>query len=77
MITGTAPLTVRFSAAGSYDPDGTIIQYLWTFGDGESATGPLVTHEYALAGTYNVQLTVTDNDGKTGTTPLTLSLIHI
>jgi len=30
---GDAPLTVNFSATGSYDPDGSIVLYEWTFGD--------------------------------------------
>lgn len=30
----------------------------WDFGDGTTATGETVTHKYAVAGTYNVKLTV-------------------
>ncbi len=30
----------------------------WDFGDGNTATGEIVTHKYAVAGTYNVKLTV-------------------
>lgn len=30
----------------------------WDFGDGTTATGPTVTHKYAVAGTYSVKLTV-------------------
>jgi gliding motility-associated-like protein len=37
--------------------------YLWTFGDGESSTLPSPAHSYDNAGTYNVSLTVTDNNG--------------
>jgi PKD repeat protein len=54
-----------FDASTSYDPDGTITSYLWTFGDGTNGTGAIVTHTYAENGTYNVTLTVTDNDGST------------
>ena len=32
--TGDAPLAVNFSAAGSYDPDGSIEIWEWDFGDG-------------------------------------------
>jgi PKD repeat protein len=63
--TGTAPLTVNFSSAGSSDPDGTIASYPWTFGDGATGTGTNATHVYQTAGTYTVQLTVTDNSGAT------------
>jgi len=39
--------------------------YSWWFGDGDSASGALVTHEYAAAGTYAVSLEVTDAAGET------------
>lgn len=37
----------------------------WSFGDGQSAAGFAATHAYAAAGTYNVTLTVKDDDGAT------------
>ena len=58
--------TVNFSSAGSNDPDGTAITYLWDFKDGtptSSAQNP--THTFAAAGTYDVTLTVTDESGAT------------
>jgi len=57
--------TIYFNASGSYDPDGTITNYFWTFGDGTNGTGMVVTHAYVDNGTYVVTLTVTDNDGAT------------
>ena len=62
---GTAPLTVRFTAAGR-DPEGDAIMYVWSFGDGGSAGGTGVTHTYTTPGTYNARVTVTDPDGATG-----------
>jgi cyanophycinase len=56
---------VTFDGSGSYDADGTITSYEWTFGDGNGATGMIVTHTYASAGTYTATLTVTDNGGLT------------
>jgi len=56
---------VTFNASGSYDPDGTIVDYSWDFGDGNTATGVIVSHSYPAIGTYTVTLTVTDNDGAT------------
>jgi len=47
----------------SYDLDGYIINYTWNFGDGSIAYGKNVSHRYSLAGTYNVTLTVKDNEG--------------
>jgi len=59
---------VTFDARGSYDPDGTIVKYLWNFGDGNTATGVSVSHSYFESGSYTVTLTVTDNDGATDST---------
>ncbi|OFI38958.1 hypothetical protein BIU82_16780 [Arthrobacter sp. SW1] len=67
-FTATADdLAVAFDGSGSADPDGTIAAYAWTFGDGGTATTAAPSHSYAVAGTYAVKLTVTDDDGATGT----------
>ncbi len=60
---------VTFDASGSSDPDGTIASYTWDFGDENVTvvTEATVTHVYASAGTYDVNLTVTDGDGLTDT----------
>jgi hypothetical protein len=64
---------VRFNASESYDPDGSIISYEWEFGDDATGTGIEPNHTYK---TYMwngiaylpfiVNLTVTDNNGLTG-----------
>ncbi|WP_236685633.1 PKD domain-containing protein [Geobacter pickeringii] len=59
--------SVSFSGAGSSDPDGTIVSYAWSFGDGTTASGVSATKTYTAAGTYTVTLTVTDNVGATAT----------
>jgi PKD repeat protein len=48
----------------------TIAAYRWDFGDGGTSNGasPTTTHVFAAAGTYVVRLTVTDSNGRTGTT---------
>ncbi len=66
-FTSSCPaLACSFNAAASADPDGTIASYSWTFGDGTTATGVSPSHTFAAAGTYQVQLTVTDNLGAAG-----------
>ncbi len=64
----TNELTASFDASGSSDPDGNIVSYAWTFGDGTSGSGVTTSRAYAAAGTYTVTLTVTDNEGATGST---------
>ena len=58
-------LSVSLDASNSSDPDGNIASFSWNLGDGNSASGSSVQHTYATAGTYDIQLTVTDNDGAT------------
>ena len=62
---GTAGQQVSFDGSGSSDSDGTIVAYDWTFGDGGTGTGVSPVHTYASAGTYTVNLVVTDNGGAT------------
>jgi VCBS repeat-containing protein len=47
----------------SRDADGRIEDYDWTFGDGESSDDDDPDHEYPRSGTYEVRLSVTDDDG--------------
>jgi PKD repeat protein len=53
---------IIFNASESDDPDGTIVSYVWNFGDGANATGVVVEHDYYDDGNYTVTLTVTDDD---------------
>lgn len=69
---GDAPLTVDFSAAGSNDPEGGPVAYLWQFGDGATSTQPDPTHEYLQPGEYLALLTVFDDLGQTGTQAVTI-----
>ncbi len=55
--------TVEFDGTSSYDPDGIIDFYRWDFGDGTTAEGPSVTHNFEMIGTYTVKLNVKDDDG--------------
>lgn len=60
--------SVFFDGTLSTDADGSVVSWLWDFGDGtgtSSAQSP--RHSYASAGLYTVTLTVTDNEGLTDT----------
>ena len=54
-------LPVQFDASTSYDPDGTIVNYSWDFGDSATGFGVTPTHAYAAPGTYTATLVVVDN----------------
>lgn len=60
---------VFFNAATSTPGVGhsTITSYRWNFGDGSTGAGVTVSHQFAIAGTYTVQLTVTDESGQSNT----------
>ena len=58
---GQAPLEVSFDGSASSDPDGNLVAYEWTFGDGGTASGVRVTHTYDGAGVFEVELTVRDD----------------
>ncbi|MFO8078334.1 MAG: PKD domain-containing protein [Thermoplasmatota archaeon] len=64
--------SVMFSAADSYDEDGTIVSFEWDFGDGYTDSGETVEHRYDSTGTYLVTLTVTDEDGATSNDTVTV-----
>ena len=61
-------LACSFDGSASTDPDGTISNYAWTFGDNATGTGQTAAHTYGASATYNVTLTVTDNLGQSTVT---------
>ena len=65
---GVAPLEVSFSGLSSSDSDGSIISYAWDFKDRNTGTGETVNHTFSSIGSYNVELTVTDDKGATDST---------
>ena len=74
---GTVGTPVQFNGSGSSDPDGSITAYLWNFGDGATASTVSPAHAYAAAGTYTVQLTVTDNSGLAGSAQTTVTVVAV
>jgi PKD repeat protein len=78
-IVVTAPANSPPTASFSYDCDGYdcsfdgIVSYDWDFDDSTSGSGATPSHTYGAAGSYNVTLTVTDDDGASDSTSLTVS----
>ena len=68
-----APSRVNFDATSSSDSDGTVVNFEWDFGDGETGAGDITHHDYATTGPFTVTLTVTDDIGATGSTTDTVT----
>ncbi|MEJ2454194.1 MAG: PKD domain-containing protein [Candidatus Thiodiazotropha sp.] len=71
---GIAGQPISFSSAGSNDPDGTTLSYVWDFGDGNSSTQANPSHAYSAAGGYTATLTVTDADGASDSQTATVTV---
>ncbi|MEN3009672.1 MAG: PKD domain-containing protein, partial [Candidatus Bipolaricaulaceae bacterium] len=73
-VSSYAPLAVTFDASGSYDPDGSIIRYEWSFGDGTHDVGPVVTHVYTTKGHFQASVKVIDDKGSIGEATITIAV---
>lgn len=61
-----APATFTFDPSGSFDPDGSLVEYRWDFGDGALLNldqPEVVSQTYSRAGSYRVSLVVVDDIG--------------
>ena len=74
-LTAKVGTTVAFDGSGSGDPDGTIASYAWDFDDGDSSSAVSPPHTFTAVGTYNVILTVTDDDGATDSSTVTVTVV--
>jgi PKD repeat protein len=54
--------TVTVDVTG-LDPDGRIVSYAWSWGDGEIGSGITATHKYRYSGMYSITLVTTDING--------------
>jgi glucose/arabinose dehydrogenase/peptidoglycan/xylan/chitin deacetylase (PgdA/CDA1 family) len=71
---GLLPLSVQFSTAGTYDPDGDTLSTEWNFGDGTIVTGTTSNpvHSYSATGTYQATVIVSDARGATQSKSITI-----
>ncbi len=60
---GDVDTTFTFDASASDDPDGQITNYFWRFNGGSKYEGKVFSRKFPEEGTYNVELTVKDDDG--------------
>ncbi len=73
IVAPTIPAT--FDASASSDEDGTIEQWIWSFGDGATGEGELVEHLFTTHGIVTVRLTVVDEDGATDSKEMTIHVL--
>jgi len=66
-------LTCTFTES-STDSDGTVVAWVWDMGDGTGTNARNPTYIYEFAGTYTVELRVTDDGGLVGTTQQTITV---
>lgn len=73
---GPVPLTVKFDASESTDPNGQITGYEWNFGDDSPvSTEATAEHVFTKEGTYTVNLTLTDNNFDKTIYPITIEAL--
>lgn len=74
--TPMAQENILFDASGSTDPEASLVNYTWDFGDGQQAEGISVSHAFTNGGNYQVTLTVTDAGQLTDTMTQTVSVME-
>ena len=70
---GIAPLTVLLDGSASYDTDGEIVRYDWSWAGG-TASGATPTVSLGV-GNYTIALQVTDDEGKASTTTVAVRVV--
>ena len=68
--------SVLLDGRNSEDPDGEIVEYLWALEDGtQIGNGPVIDWLNTGAGTFRVELTVTDNKNATSTDETLITVV--
>jgi PKD repeat protein len=66
-----------FDCSASFDPDGSIVNCQWDFGDGTGTNGAITTHKYESPGTLTVTLTVYDDQGASANDSAAVTVLSI
>ncbi len=72
------PVSFHGNGSDTGPTDNSILSYLWGFGDPNAplgAAGQDVNHVYGMPGSYEAQVTVTDNDGDQGTDAVNVTVL--
>lgn len=72
---GRAPLDVTFTANGSYDPDGYLLNVTWTADDGYYTYGNPSYWTFSTPGVRHVTMSITDSRGATSTRVFTVNVL--
>lgn len=72
--TGVQGVELTLDGRESSDVDKDTLVYLWDFSDNTRGSGPVVTHIYAVDGSYTVTLIVGDSHGATDTARATVRI---
>jgi hypothetical protein len=65
---------VKFTATGCSINPRLKVHFSWAFGDGKTASGAVVTHEFKKPGTYHPTVTVSDAAGRHGHASVTVTV---
>ena len=65
---------ISFDGDDSYDPEGDVLDYSWSFGDGDTSTLRSPKHIWDAPGSYTVNLTVEDGRGQQGSALLNIEV---
>ncbi len=68
---------VVFDGSSSTDADGRVVAWAWDFGDGATGEGAIARHRYRALGAFVARLTVTDDDGWTGSATATVTVRNV
>ncbi|MEK7672921.1 MAG: PKD domain-containing protein [Patescibacteria group bacterium] len=71
---GQVPFSLNLDGSTSLDPEGGKLTYFWEYPDGKTydSKNPR-SHRFETAGTYEIKLTVTDNEGLSNTNSLQIT----